>query len=196
MKTMKKVMLSGMIVLLLSANAIAFEDSLKVNDTKSFNLVLNNVSSTTQITLKDARNTILFKESVNKGEDFKKTFNMELLPAGNYKVEIEDATRIKELTVDIGNDENVATVSLNKEVFKPVVTERGEKVYVSQFSPEKSPLYISIYNSRNELVHEETLEGKMDLGKKFNFSKAQKGEYRFYLESNGESFDQLVYIEK
>ena len=62
-------------VMLLSANAVAFEDSLKVNAQKSFDLVLSNVSNPTQIALKDRHNNILFEQTLQKGESFSKSFN-------------------------------------------------------------------------------------------------------------------------
>jgi len=193
---MKKLILAMTAVMLLSANAFAFEDSLKVNTEKSFNLVLSDVSNSTQITLKDKHSNILFKQSINKGESFAKTFNMELLAEGKYFVEIENETKIKVIALEVKQDEVVSNTSPANEIFKPVVNGKGAVVYVSQFSPEKAPLYIAIYNNRNELIHEETLSGKMDLGKRFNFSKSYNGIYRFYLESEGMSYDELVYVEK
>lgn len=183
-------------VVLLSANAVAFEDSLKVNAEKSFDLVLSDVSNSTQITLKDKHSNILFEQTINKGEGFAKTFNMELLAKGDYTVEIEDNTKIKVLTLEVKDNEVVSNSTSLNEIFKPVVSGKGAFVYVTQFSPDQAPLYVAIYNNRNELIHEETLEGKMDLGKRFDFSKTYNGNYRFYLESKGMSYDQLVYVEK
>ena len=197
MKTkMKKMILVMIAFMLASANAIAFEDSLKVNAEKSFDLVLSNVSHSTQITLKDKHSNILFEQSINKGEGFSKTFNMELLAKGEYRVEIENDTKIKVLTLEVKDNEVVSNSTSSNEFFKPVVNGKGAYVYVTQFSPDQAPLYVAIYNNRNELIHEETLTGKMDLGKRFNFSNSYNGEYRFYLESNGMSYDELVYIEK
>lgn len=194
--TFKKITLGAMIVLFALSNAVAFEDSIKVKEEKSLDLVLTDVSKTTQITFKDKRNNILFEQSINEGEDYAKTFNLELLADGEYSVEIENDLKIKKLIVEVKDDKVYTNSSASNEVFKPVVTEKGEAVYVTQFSPDQSPLYVAIYNSRNELVHEEFLSGKMDLGKKFDFSNTLKGGYRFYLESQGLSYDHLVYVEK
>lgn len=196
MKTIKKVMLSAMIVFFASANALAFEDSLIVNKEKSFDLVLSDVTKSTQITLLDRSNNILFKQTVEKGESFSKTFNLELLPEGDYQVHIENEIKVKVLPVELYMYDVQVQHNVASEIYKPIVTEKGGMVYVSQFSPNGAPLYVAIYSSRNELLYEETLKGKIDLGKKFDFSKSYDGEYRFYLESNGMSYDQLVYVEK
>lgn len=185
-----------MVITLVSANAIAFEDSLKIKNEKSFDLVLTEVTKQTQITLTDKRNNVLYTNTIEGGSNFSKTFNLELLPEGDYFFEIEDEVRVKSIALEV-NENNVSACSTAMdEHFKPMVNEKGNMVYVSQFSPSQDPLYVAIYNSKNELIHEETLKGKMDLGKKFDFSRTASGEYRFFLESNGNVYDYLVYVEK
>jgi hypothetical protein len=197
MKTkLKKVMLVAMIVLFTSLNAVAFEDSLKVNETKSFDLVLSEVSNSTTITLKDRRNNILYSQSIEKGESFAKTFNLELLPEGDYTVEIENAIKVKAMNLVVGEETVMVSEASESEFYKPVVTGKGSIVYVTKFAPDNAPLYVAIYNMRNELVYEETLEGKIDLGKKYDFSKSYDGAYRFHLESNGMAYNHLVSVEK
>lgn len=195
--TMKKTVLGAIIVLFATANAVAFEDSLKVRDDKSFDLTLTNVKYQTEITLTDKRNQILFNETVKEGGSFSKSFNMELLPTGDYDLLIENQTKLRKMSLQVSEEKAIAGLTATEStVFKPTVFKKGDDVYVTQFSPNQKPLYIAIYNSKNELIHEETLKGQMDLGKKFDFSKSIKGEYHFYLETNGVSFDHLVYVEK
>lgn len=185
-----------MIVLVASANAVAFDDSLKVNENKSFDLVLTKVMNTTEITLKDKGSNILYQQTIDKGESFSKTFNMELLAKGAYVVAIDDASHTRIFTVEVYANHLETNTSATAEFYKPVVSKKEGLVYVTQFSPEQNPLYIAIYNSQNELIYEENLRGRMDLGKIFDFSKTTKGEYRFYMESKGHYYNNLVYVEK
>jgi hypothetical protein len=197
MKTaIKKMVLAVMVITLVSANAIAFEDSLKINEEKSFDLVISEVSKKTQITLKDKRNNVLYSQTIESGDSFSKSFNLELLPEGEYVVEIEDEIKLKSLSLNVTEEGVVETSTAHKEHFKPVVSGKGQVVYVTQFSPDRDPLYIAIYDFQNELIHEEILNGEMNLGKKFDFSKSLAGPYRFFLESNGQTYDELVYVEK
>ena len=193
---MKKTLLGALIILFTGLHASAFEDSLKVNEKKSFDLALSDVSNATKITLQDKRDNILFEETIQKGESFTKTFNMELLPEGEYSVEIENATKISVMKLLVNKEEVVMQGDGSQEIYKPVISEKGSSVYLTQFSPQSKPLYVAIYNSRSELVYEGTLSGRIDLGKVFDFSKTQSGNYRFYMESDGMSYDQLVYIGK
>ena len=193
---MKKMMLAAMFVMLAAANTFAFSDSIQLNKEKSFDLVLSQVSNSTQIILKDKHHNILFETTLQKGEDFAKTFNLELVADGTYTVEIENETKIKVIGLVVDENAVYTAESMQSEIYKPVLAEKGSVVYLNQFAPDHAPLYVAIYNNRNELIHEETLEGKVDLGKKFDFSKSYNGQYRFYMESNGMSYDQLVYVEK
>jgi len=188
-------MLMGIMVLFASFNAMAFEDSLKVNG-KSFDLVLTDVSKTAHITITDKENNVLFEETVRKGENFSKTFNLELLPEGDYEVEIEDDLKVKKLSLQVTGQGLIADESSSEDFYKPVISRRGDMVYLTQYSPDRSPLHISVYNSKNELVYEGTLGGKTYVGKIFDFSNTMKGEYSFYLESRGKDFNYLVSLSK
>ena len=197
MKTIiKKITAIVLIAMITSVNLMAFEDSLKVNSENSIDLVINDVNKKTSITFKDAQHNILFEQTINKTEKYAKSFNVKLLPEGEYMVEISDDLRSKVLPISITENAVNIEYAQRHELYRPTVSEKGSKVYVSQFSPNCTPLYVAIYNKNNELVYEETLEGKMDLGKVFDFSNSYNGEYRFYLESQGKTYDHLVYVEK
>lgn len=183
-----------MIALLLSVQLFAFEDSLKVNEENSIDLVIDDVNKRTQITFKDNRNNILFEQTIDDTKKYSKRFNVELLPEGDYVVEIDDDTRTKIIPVCIGDDGIQVEESKMNEYFKPVVNEKGSLIYVNQFSPDLKPLFVSIYNDKNEVIHNEFLKGKMNLGKIFDFSQSMSGNYRIYLETNGTGYDHLVYI--
>jgi hypothetical protein len=194
--TIKKMMLAVMVITLVSANAVAFEDSLKVKEEKSFDLTISEVSKPTQISLTDKRNNTLFSKTIESGDDFAKTFNLELLQSGEYIIEIEDEVRIKRLVLKVSETSVETGIEGQSEYFKPVINSKDNVVSVTQFSPAEKPLYVAIYNNMNELVHEETLEGGITLGKRFDFNKSQSGEYRIFLESDGNAYDHLVYVEK
>jgi len=197
MKTsMKKFALGMMMFVFVSSQVFASGDSLKVTGENSVDLSLKNVSQRTHIAFKDGHNHTLFEQTINEGEKFDKTFNLELLPDGAYTVEINDNIKTKILPISISHDVVKVNNSQADEYYKPFVNEKDGKVYISQFSPNRVPLYVAIYNKDNELVYEETLKGKMDLGKIYDFSKSFKGQYRIYLESKGMSYDYLVNIDK
>lgn len=197
MKTIiKKIALATLIAMITSTELTAFEDSLKVSSGNSIDLVINDVNKNTKITIKDGRDITLFEQNIDKSEKFAKSFNLELLADGDYTIEIDDDSRTKVIPLNIANKLVNLNISESDEYFKPVVYKKGSMVYVNHFSPERNPLYVAIYNNKNEIIHEELLKGTMDLGKIFDFSNSFKGQYRIYMESKGMSYDHLVYMEK
>jgi hypothetical protein len=197
MKTIiKKIAMATLIATITTTRLIAFEDSLNVSSSTSIDLVINDINKNTKVTIKDENNNILYEQNIEDSEKFAKSFNFELLADGKYIIEIDDASRTKVYPFYISND----LVSLNNsaadELFKPVVSQKGSMVYVSQFSPNCKPLYIAIYDRNNEVIHEELLTGRMDLGKIFDFSNSFGGQYRIYMKSGDVNYDHLVYLEK
>jgi len=188
--------MATLIATITTTRLIAFEDSLNVSSSTSIDLVINDINKNTKVTIKDENNNILYEQNIEDSEKFAKSFNFELLVDGNYTIEIDDASRTKVYPFYISND----LVSLNNsaadEFFKPVVSQKGSMVYVSQFSPDCKPLYIAIYDRNNEVIHEELLTGRMDLGKIFDFSNSFGGQYRIYMKSGDVNYDHLVFLEK
>ena len=88
--TIKKITMAILIAMMTSVNLIAFEDSLKVNSGNSVDLVINDINKRTKITFKDDRDNILFEQSIDESGKFAKSFKLELLADGEYKIEIED----------------------------------------------------------------------------------------------------------
>lgn len=192
----KKFSLALLVALFFSPALFAFDDSLKVKNENSIVLLIDDVKPGTQLTFKDKQSHILFEQILDTSEVFAKTFNIELLPVGDYLIEITDDTRIKTVPLNINKNGIQVLYTESSEYFKPFIREKGSLVYVNQFSPEGTPLYVAIYNRNNELVYEDHLKGNMALGKVYDFSKSMPGQYRIYLESRGLASQQLLEIRK
>lgn len=190
--TTKKFNLAMLIALFATTSLFAFEDSVKVNGKNTFNLFIQEITSETHITLKDQNNMILFDESINTSAQFAKTFNLELLPEGDYNIVIENGVRIKTLPFSFTSGGIQLQEKKMLEYFKPFVNKRGSRVFITQYSPSCDPLHVTIYNLHDELVYEDMLKGKKDLGKIYDFSKSSPGTYRIALESKGMSSEHLV----
>jgi hypothetical protein len=192
--TMKTVGMAILMVVLSYTTSFAFKDSIKVNNNKSFSLVIDKFSSGARISFFDKRNNALYEQSINADSSFAKLFNLELLQKGEYFIRIEDEMRKKEIHLSI-NEEGISFDSTQiREFYKPVVREKGDWIFVNQFSPNGDPLYIAIYDRYNHLVHEDKLEGNTSLGKIYDFSQSMPGSYRVYLESEGVAMSRNVMI--
>ena len=134
MKTMiKKFAFAVMITAIISTQLFAIEDSLIVKDKNAVDLVINDVSSQTTITIKDKSNNVLYTHSIDKNEKFAKSFNLELLKDGDYTFEIDNNSRKKVFAITIDGDTVKLSDSHSYVFYKPVVNEKCGLVYVPQY---------------------------------------------------------------
>ncbi len=194
MKTTMK--LISAIALLLSVTLVsATQPNIQILADNSFVLSINEIKSEIKISIKDKYGYKLYKKIV-KAEDgkFLQKFSFSNLPDGTYKLEIEDDLKVVLLAIDVEDNKIVSKKIADEKVFKPVVYKKGENVYVSKFSPEKEPLKVVIYNKDYDVVHAETLEGKVDLGRVYSFP--ESGDYTIAVQSNNKTYEHTVSINK
>jgi flagellar hook assembly protein FlgD len=195
MKTMfKKIILGATLLIVSSSIAVASEAKIRTNGNKTFVLNLTDLSENVEITLKNKNGQVLFEDVIQGKNEYSKKFDLELLKAGTYFITIEDATKIKTLPLELSQEQLVYDETSLVERYKPHVMQKGSLLFVNYFSPEKSNLDICIYNSRGELVYNETLKGDIRLGKSYDFSKSPKGEYTIDLMSDGKYYSHEISV--
>lgn len=195
MKAILKSILTVALFLAMTNLVLATQPTIHVVGDNTFILSINKVTADLKITFKDKYGYKFYKQNVKASdENFMKKFSVESLPAGVYTLEIEDPMQVINLSVKIEDNKIVREEIANEKVFKPVVYKKGENVYVSKFSPDKQPLEVTIYNSDNEIVYEEKLADKVDLGRVYTFSNS--GNYTIALTSNDKTYKHTVSINK
>jgi uncharacterized protein YxeA len=195
MKTILKSITAVALFVATSTFALATQPKVHILENNSFILSINDIKSGVEVSIKDEYGYKLYKKSL-KAEDgkFLQKFSFSNLPNGTYKLEIEDDIKVVNLAIEVKDNQIVRKTVANEKVFKPVVYKKGENVYVSKFSPEKEPLKVVIYNESNDVVHTETLEGKIELGRVYNFPKS--GYYTIAVKSNDKTYEHTVSINK
>jgi hypothetical protein len=157
-------------------------------------LKFNNLSENTNLVIKDMNGYSLYSENIEKsGEIFSKSYDLNMLPDGDYEIEVEGTEKFTSFPFSVVNNKIAFSMLEKSETYKPTFVESGNKVMVSKINPDKNPLYVFIYNSQNELVYEETLEGKLESGRIYNFSKVQ-GNYTIAIQSDDKSYSKTVAI--
>lgn len=195
MKTILKSILAVALFLSMTNLVLASQPTIHVVDDNTFVLSINKVTSDLKITFKDKYGYKFYKQNVKANEEkFMKKFSVESLPTGTYTLEIEDPMQVINLSVKIEDNKIVRNEITNEKTFKPVVYKKGENVYISKFSPDKQPLQVTIYNSDYEVVYEEKLADKIDLGRVYTFPNS--GNYTIALTSNDRTYKHTVSINK
>jgi len=197
MKTkFKSIILGATLFITSSSIATATETTIKVTGNETFELKLTDISENVQVILKNNNGKILFEDAIAGKDEYSKKFKVNPLETDTYFVTIEDSRSIKSFPVEMSKNQLTYDENDMVERFKPMVMQKGSLLYINYFTPEKSSLDVSIYNSKGELVYNETLSGKLTQGKGYDFSKSPKGEYTIALASEGESYSHSINLEQ
>ncbi|NLP58602.1 hypothetical protein [Lutibacter sp. B1] len=177
-------------ILLTTVVGIAKNDdpSVKINTTsaKQVNLTLNNFDKAIDVYIKDSQGVILYKETVEKNV-FSRKYDLKTLPSGNYYFEIDTYTKVKTIPVYVDATKVVLNNENESVYFKPVVRVNNDKVYISKLALNEAPLKIVMYDSNFNLIFSEELSGSINLERKLDISRLEKGEYKLLLTSEGKS---------
>lgn len=195
MKTTMKSILAVVLFFSVSNLVVAqtAQPTIHIVSDNAFILTVNKLSSDLQVKFNDKYGYKLYKENVGKEAlTYQKKFSLQPLPDGPYNLEIEDDLQIVNLSLEVKDSKIVHNQVADAKTFKPVVYKKGANVYVSKFSPEQAPMRVIIYNDNFDVVHDETLTGKVDLGRVFSFEEA--GEYTIAVKSDKKTFEHTVSI--
>jgi hypothetical protein len=197
MKTTMRSILSVVLFLTVTNLAMsqAAQPTLHVVSDNAFILTVDKLSSDLKIKFQDKYGYKLYKENVaNDALNYQKKFSLQSLPDGAYKLELEDDMQIVTMNLEIKDSKITQDEVANAKVFKPVVYKKGENVYVSKFALNQEPMRVIIYNDNYDVVHDETLTGKVELGRVYTFEEA--GKYTIALKSDKKTFEHTVSINK
>ena len=142
--------------------------------TVNINKIQNDVVN---ISLETAEGTVLFNEEVSKVARYSKKFNLSQLENGSYRLVVK-----KNLSKTIQPFELTETgVQLNenerKEIFFPVVIQKGSSVNVNCLTSNYTNMFVRIYDNTGKLVFEDANYVIFCLHKSFNLSKLPAGAY-------------------
>ena len=197
MKTINLKRIMGAAMLMFAAiYASATEPVISVTGQKKIAVKIENISENTNLVVKDMNGYAFYKQTIEKSANgYVKIFDLTTLPDGNYQIEIEGSTKFTTFPIQIVDNKISSSLIAKTETFKPTIFEKGDKIIVSKFNPENKPLSVTIYNSNGDAVYQETLEGKLDLARIYNFSKAQ-GNYTISMQSDDKSYTKTISIQK
>jgi hypothetical protein len=195
MKTLwiKKLVLAtfGMLVMVYS---FAIEPQVRVASSNKFILKLDNLIENTNLVIKEVGGAVVYSEVIEKSAgNYNKIFDLSKFADGNYVIEFEVSIQITSFEFSIVNGKFTSSDMRKSVVFKPILTERNKRIYLSKYNPENSLLNVYIYNNKNELVFQETLGGKEDLGRIYDFSKVQ-GKFTISMINENNRYTKTVLI--
>ena len=162
------------------------------NDIKSLVFELDSQSKETTVKFIDAKDHVIYSESISDKVYIKK-FNLKMLEDGVYYILAEDTMR--SIVYKISLKGKVVKIVERKENSKPVFKTLEDRVFLNLLNLEKNKVEIKVYDSYNRVVFKQDIKDEMLVEKAFNFEKALADTYTIVVKNNNEVYYKNVVIE-
>lgn len=197
MKTMNKIMLTIMIVMI---STIAFANNekpvVKVErvGAKSLAVIAYHLGEeSTQIQLKSNNGKTLYRANVEQGNKFAQKLNLSTIAAGDYTLEIENNNTFTAIPVKLDKDSAFINSDDQVTIVKPKLCLTGSNLDILT-ADISNDVWVSIYNDQNQRI---ALEKISDASlKRFNLSQLNDGNYTVQMTTKGRKFVQSVALKK
>ncbi|EKF55231.1 hypothetical protein I215_08301 [Galbibacter marinus] len=159
------------IATLASVSAKDFDMEVKKVDDRTVDLIIEKTSQPVDIAFVDANGVVLYKYSYKELPTSTKRYNFKDLPKGTYYFKVESATKIETIPVVVTQSETVINSDKKEITYKPHFRVDGDVVSINLLNIDESVVDIKVFDqTSNSLVHQEILQGKKSIGKRFDFS--------------------------
>ncbi|GGZ75634.1 hypothetical protein [Algibacter mikhailovii] len=195
MKNVFKKTTKGILMVALLATVSGFADEAKIlvdKGSKKTALILNDVKKGNQISIKDENGIILYSELVETTGTYKKGFDLEALPDGNYFFLVEKDLEYNTIPFSVEGSKVVFNKEKEAKFFKPFTRKENDMVYITKFSPKNETVSISIYADHNnglQLRHTEKIVDEQVLERAY---KLEKGNYKIVINSNNKEYTTFI----
>ncbi len=162
------------------------------SEAKTLVLELEDVSSNTYITLKDAQDNVIYAERVTNAL-YSKKFNLKNLAEGLYFFETE--SEFKSISYSLKVKDNELVILDKQENMKPFFIEEEKHVSLNFLNLDKKDVSIKVYDEDSRLVFEEEITDEMIVEKSFDFSGAYEGNYTVSISYGDKSYSKYIAVE-
>lgn len=159
------------IATLASVSAKDFFMEVKRVDERTVDLIIEKTNQPVDIAFVDANGMVLYSYSYKELASSIKRYNFKDLPNGTYYFEVESATKIERIPVLVTDNETVIKSDKKEVTYKPHFRVDGDIVSLNLLNIDESAVVIKVIDQMtNSIVHQEVLQGKKSIGKRFDFS--------------------------
>lgn len=162
-------------------------------DCKNVKVEFKSVKAGHTLTIKNDNAKTFFKQLIHKNGDFTKSFDLSALPDGNYKAELNKEFEIIEKPFTINNGIVAFSISANKTIYKPLIVNKEELLFIYKNNFNNEALNISIFYE-NKIIAKDIIKGEGKLKKVYKLSKDKKGNYKVIVKSNNREYIKNIII--
>ncbi|MFD2822427.1 hypothetical protein ACFS5M_02025 [Lacinutrix iliipiscaria] len=192
---MKNLMKNTLVLVALFTALLGHANS-SFNDVKEVRrtiITLNDVKKGDKLLIKDKHKVILYQETIKNSGIYNKGFDLSELPNGDYFFEVDKALEIKMIPFNVTNNDVVFNKEKQTIVYKPLIKNSGNKLFISKLSLNKMPLSIEVqYENKDHddfgVIYSETIKDTKTIKRILNLSKEEKGTYKVIIKTEGRTF--------
>ena len=161
---------------------------------KSFKLAINQGEKEVKLKLLNQFGQTLYNESIKAHEEYKKVLNLSTLPTGEYRLELEYPTKIQVMPISIERGSIELHQTETSELFKPFVRQKDSKVSINMFNTQQNPLKVRVADADGQLIYQDTLDSDLIIGKQYDLSELDPGDYTVNLYTQSRVFSHFIMI--
>ncbi|UOB16933.1 hypothetical protein [Abyssalbus ytuae] len=191
------VMLFAMFTLTV-ATALANDPYLRLEKTgdKVITFAISKISSPVYVSFKDAEGSVVYSDTYKLDKPTLKKYSFEEMAEGDYYLEVETDVKVEKYLIVVDSKGAELYEAYDKVYHKPVaIAKSNRKVFVSKLNLSKDDLKISVYDEQGHWLCTEVVKGdnkEHTIGKRFNMTKVEKGEYTFFLTTDGKTYVETI----
>ena len=189
---MKKLIKNGLLVALMILAASSTEVTAVNSELMTVQTDLDYVKGGSKITIRDAKNNIIYSETIENSLSITDEFQLPNLGQGAYTLEVEHDFEItirpfevKVRTVEFMDDKAYT-------VFKPVISTMGKKLLLSKLTLNNESFDVLVYDYKGELLHSEKVMNEIEMNRVYDFSELAEDKFSVVFRSKDRTFTENI----
>ncbi|MEC3906387.1 hypothetical protein VOI54_05115 [Tamlana sp. 2201CG12-4] len=199
MKNVIKHLKKGFLMVTLFATLLSFAtdaSSFKIkNEAKRTSLTLYHIKKGDLLSIKDENGNILYKESMQTTGVYTKGFDLTTLPNGSYMFEVDKDLEINIIPFTVKHNVVLFDKEKKETIFKPFVRIKGDLIFVSKLSLDKTPLHIDFYRtdvSNSGHIYSEKIENTKVIERVYKLRGLDEGHFKIVFHTKGREFTKKI----
>ncbi len=187
MKTLKKITLVALMLGTLIGYANEDKKDTENKAKRTVKVQFNNVKKGQTLTIKSEQGTSVYNSEIKNAGKYSKTFDISYLQDGIYTAELNKDFEIIVKTFYVKNGLVTFLKNEHEKVFKPVIRNNENLLYISKLDFSKDALKVTIYYN-GHVIHSEMVEGEDHLNRVYRLSENEVGDYKVVINSDNRTF--------
>lgn len=189
---MKKLIKNGLLAALMIFVASSTKVTAINSELMTVQTDLDYVKEGSKITIRDAKNNIVYTETIENSLSIKDEFQLPNLGQGAYTLEIEYDFEISVRPFEV----TLRSVQFVDEeaytIFKPVISTMGKKLLLSKLTLNNETFDILVYDYKGDLLYSEKVSNEIEMNRVYDFSELAEDKFSVVFRSKDRTFTKNI----